>query len=265
MSVPRVFDQQHYELLNRARWEAVSPLLAELKPKLGLSTALDVGCGVGYFSQLLNESGFEVTAVDGRAESVEEAGKRVSGVRLHTANVEDVALRSLGKFDLVFCFGLLYHLENPFQTIRHLHAMTGSLLLAEGLIYPGDEPVMGLIDEPSSEDQGLRHVAFYPTESCLTKMMYQAGYACVYRFAVTADHPEYRDSGRRRKNRTMLAGSREHIVSRLLVEMVEPRNSIKPWIVNSNNRRNPIAKLRRFLKKPMLEKVAALKRLWTLP
>ena len=206
MNNPRVFDYQHYELLNRARGRVVRELLDQLSQSLRLRTAVDVGCGLGYFSEMLNSLGLQVVGADGRKENAEEASRRVPTVNFHTMNAEDIEIRSLGIFDLCFCFGLLYHLENPFIAIRHLHAMTRSLLLVEGLIYPGDEPIMGLVEETPFEDQGLRHYAFYPTEACLVKMMYLAGFANVYRIAKAPDHPGYSRRGEAPKKRTILGG-----------------------------------------------------------
>jgi 2-polyprenyl-3-methyl-5-hydroxy-6-metoxy-1,4-benzoquinol methylase len=104
---------------------------------LGLRTALDVGCGLGHFSGLLHSSGLQVSAVDGRQGNVEEGRRRYPQVSFRKFDAEDYALRELGKFDLVFCFGLLYHLENPMLTIRHLQAMTKTLLLVEAVTFPG--------------------------------------------------------------------------------------------------------------------------------
>ena len=57
LSEPRVFDLEHYDLLNCARADVASQLLAEQQPQLNLQTAIDVGCGLGYFSQLLKSTG----------------------------------------------------------------------------------------------------------------------------------------------------------------------------------------------------------------
>ena len=73
MASTRIFDQQHYYLLNSSRGEVVSRLLAEIKMPLGLRTAVDVGCGLGHFSGLLQSIGFEITGVDGRQQNVEES------------------------------------------------------------------------------------------------------------------------------------------------------------------------------------------------
>jgi SAM-dependent methyltransferase len=262
MSAMRVFDYNHYEALNSSRGAVVSALLKELKRPLGLQTAIDVGCGLGYFSGLLQSLGLDVTGVDGRQENAKEASARWPSIKFHTMNAEDQQLPSFGTFDLVFCFGLLYHLENPLLAIRNLRAMTKSLLLVEGLVYPGEEPIMGLVDEMPYEDQGLQHYAFYPTEACLLKMIYRAGFPCVYRFVTPPDHPEYHDTPKLRKNRTILAASLTPIPSELLVAAPEPRGATNPARLPPDPlSEDAISKLRRFADKSMPQKMEAIKRL----
>ena len=261
MSAPRVFDLRHYELLNRARGDVVVRLLTELRPKLGLRTAVDVGCGVGHFSGLLQSQGLETTGVDGRKENSEEAARRNQGIPFHTINAEDSQLVSLGRFDLVFCFGLLYHLENPLRAIRHLSAMTNNLLLIEAVIFPGDEPGMVLIDEFELDDQGLEHIAFYPTESCLVKMLYRAGFLRVYGLKKQPDHPEYHQSPASRRVRTMLAASCGPLDCAQLVEIKEPRSAVTPWdSAVTGEPSGEMLKLGRVASKPVIDRVAAIKR-----
>jgi SAM-dependent methyltransferase len=259
LSAPAVFDQQHYELLNRTRGDVVRALLGKLKEPLGLQTAIDVGCGLGYFSGFLRSLGFDVTAVDGRQENVAEAQRRNPDIRFFRLDAEDPAMKSLGKFDLVFCFGLLYHLENPFLTVRHLREMTRSLLLVEAVTYLGDEPIMGFVDESSWEDQGLRSCAFYPTEACLIKMMYRGGFPNVFRSATMPDHSEYRDTVETNRIRTVLAASTVQVSSSLLTPLPEPPSAPNPW--KQQQSMSALAKLHRFVAKPLPQKIASIKRL----
>ncbi len=262
MSAPPVFDQQHYELLNRARGDVVRSLLGELKGPLGLRTAIDVGCGLGYFSGFLKSLGFDVTAVDGRQQNVDEAQRRNPDIRFLRFDAEDLAMQSLGKFDLVFCFGLLYHLENPMLAIRQLEQMTGKLLLVEAVISPGDEPTMALIEESPDEDQGLNHIAFYPTEACLLKMFYRAGFPHAYTFSVQPDHPDYSGQHRKPRIRTVLAASRDLVHSRFLARTPEPKSPVHPCnLAIVPPAANTAEKIRRFAKKPLPEKVKAIKRI----
>lgn len=262
MSPQRIFDVKIYDELNSARGAVVNSLLSALKSPLNLRTAIDVACGAGYFSGLLRSLGLEVIGVDARRENVEDSRRRQPGIRFEQFNAEDPALRGLGNFDLVFCFGLLYHLENPMLAIRHLHAITGKLLLVEAVIFPGDEPIMGLVDEATSEDQGLNHFAFYPTEACLQKMLFKAGFRQVYKFAVMPNHPGYHRSKRLPRVRTMLAASHEPILTPLLQPVSEPSVCFAPWVAESvASSRGSIEKLKRFVRKPLPKKVESLKRL----
>jgi 2-polyprenyl-3-methyl-5-hydroxy-6-metoxy-1,4-benzoquinol methylase len=258
-----IFDQPHYDLLDHARGDVVARLLEELTPLASLKTAIDVGCGLGYFSRLLQSRGLEVTAVDGRLQNVEEARRRSGGVRFQQYNAEDSNLSSLGTFDLGFCFGLLYHLENPLLTIRNLKSLTGKILLVESVIFPGDEPIMALIDEEAHEDQGLNHIAFYPTEACLIKMLYKAGFKNVFGLTRQPEHDHYRSLNGGRRVRTLLAASDLAIQSAQLVRMSEASSAIRPWdpmsgIAKKNDAAHAFS---RFTAKSLPEKVKSIKRI----
>src|SRR5229473_747156 len=177
------FDQRRYLRLIDARGETIRAVVAELKAALGLATALDAGCGVGFFAQILQECGLSVGAFDGRTENILEARKRFPEIPFEQGDIESPRILALGKFDLTLCFGLLYHLENPMLAIRHLRALTGKGLLLESMCIPGNSAGMVWREEPAAADQSLTDIALYPSEACLVKMLYRAGFAAVYRVA----------------------------------------------------------------------------------
>src|ERR1700730_6921378 len=142
-----VFDKAHYRALNEARGEALRQFLLSLGKELPLRSAVDVGCGLGYFSELLQGFQLNVLGLDGREENLKEAKTRVPGAEFRLADAEDRCLRSFGQFDLALCFGLLYHLENPFAAIRNLFALTGKIAVVEGMCLPGNEPILEVRDE----------------------------------------------------------------------------------------------------------------------
>lgn len=233
MSAPKVFDEEHYQGLNSSRAAVVGGFLSILKDQMNLETALDVGSGLGFFSAFLHSLGFQVTAVDGREENAKEGKRRYPEINFLTGNAEDLALVGKSTFDLVLCFGLLYHLENPFRALRNLHALTRKILLVESMIAPGTEPSMQLVDEERAEDQGLSYVAFYPTEACLTKMLYRAGFAFVYEFEKPPDHSLFHASLWRRKQRTMLVASNDPLQATVLSQLPDLRGS---WEILSTPR-----------------------------
>ncbi len=114
MATPFVFDLEESQRLVEARGEFLRCFVTDFKDRLELRTALDAGCGVGHFSSLLQQMGLRVTAFDARAENVEEARRRNPGIDFRVADAEELQPQEFGVFDLVLCFGLLYHLENPF-------------------------------------------------------------------------------------------------------------------------------------------------------
>jgi SAM-dependent methyltransferase len=261
LSKPLIFDNEHYEQLNSSRGAVVASLLADIKSALQLGTAIDVGCGLGYFSGLLHSSGLSVVAADGRQQNIDEASRRHPGISFSCCDVQSREVLRFGKFDLVFCFGLVYHLENPLLAIRQLHEMTGKLLLVESVIFPGEEPVMALIEEEIHDDQGLNHIAFYPTEACLIKMLYRSGFPFVFQFVNQPDHPHYHASREGLRVRTMLAASRQPLHSSQLKVASEPSSRIRPWDPKSGlHADSTLEKLKWFADQPIKEKMKVLKK-----
>jgi FkbM family methyltransferase len=198
------FDRRHYMRLIEARGETIRSAVARLREVLGLKTAVDAGCGIGFFSEILQECGLSVQAFDGRPANVEEARKRFPGIGFERGDIESSEILALGKFDLTLCFGLLYHLENPMLAIRHLRALTGKGLLLESMCIPGSSAGMVWRTEPAAPDQSLTEIALYPSEACLVKMLYRAGFIGVYRVAELPDHEDFRETPLHAKRRTVL-------------------------------------------------------------
>ena len=257
---PTVFDLDNYARLNAAREALLRSTVPELQRSLGLATAADIGCGSGYFSALLGKMGFRVVALDGRPENVAEARRRNPEIDFRVGDVEDDTVRNLGAIDLVLCLGLLYHLENPFRGIRNLYAITGKILLIESVFLPGDDPVLTLRDESPDEDQGLRHVAFYPTEPGLVKMLFRAGFSGVYRFHPLPDHEHFRSTPASRRVRTMLVASRIRLAFPFLTLLSEPSTPPDPWKTAWGRATEPVGRLARFLRLSWPEKRIALRK-----
>ena len=236
------FDSDSTQRYTEVRQAFVKQFLADVRKQEMLESALDVGCGIGYFSKFLSELGFRVVATDGRETNVVEAKRRYPEITFITRNVEDEELPRAGIFDFVLCVGLLYHLENPFRAIRNLYSLTGKLLLVETMCSPGIKPTMELLDEDSSEDQGLNYVAFYPTESCFVKMLYRAGFPFVYRFEKLPTDTQFEMTLWAKKSRTFLAASRIKLTVPNVELVHEPKQYMfargNPWETKWSKLRN---------------------------
>ena len=229
MKTEWAFDQQIYKELNFARATVVRDLVPKLRAVMPLATAVDVGCGVGYFSEVLHSLGLNVMGLDAREQNVMEARRRYPHLRFETMNAEDPRLHEFGQFDLVFCFGLLYHLENPFQAIRNLSAMAAHIALLEGVCYPSKESMMALIDEDDLNDQGVKNIAFYPSEACLLKMLYSSGFSSCFLPRIMPSHPFYNPTADSLRYRTLLAASKHPVQLDSLILQPVPVSSLRAW------------------------------------
>lgn len=224
------FDAPHALEFNKARQTFLAQFIPALRQNLDLSSAIDVGCGVGYFSRFLADLGFRVLAVDGREENVVEARRRHPGIDFRSADVEELNSAQVGTFDFVLCVGLLYHLENPFRALRNLFSLTGKVLFLESSVVPGETAVLHLADESQTENQGLNYIAFYPTESCLVKLLFRAGYPFVYGFKTLPGYYLFQDTPVRQRERTLLVASRQPLSLPQLVQLREPVASFDFWL-----------------------------------
>jgi len=238
------FDIPRARAFTEIRQNFIGEFLQGVHQQVVLRTALDVGCGVGYFSRFLADLGLQVQGVDGRSENVLEAARRSPDIRFLTADAENLPLQELNTVDLVLCVGLLYHLENPFRAIRSLHQLTAKVLLIETMCASGSRPNMELIDESHDENQALNYVAFYPSEPCLIKMLYRAGFPYVYGFETLPDDPLFHASFWRRKARTMLVASKEQLTAPGLRLAPDVRGS---WEILSTSRERLKTRLDRLL------------------
>ncbi len=248
------FDQRHYRKLTAARAETIRRVVGKLKPTLRLKSALDAGCGVGFFSQTLEKCGLSVCGFDGREENIVEARKRFPHLPFETANIEDRSILELGRFDFVLCCGLIYHLENPLLAMRNLRALTEKCLLLESMCLPDEKPSMLLREEPRSDDQSLTDVACYPSESTLVKMLYRAGFAAVYRVTPLPEHDDFRDTPDHTRKRTVLMASCAPVDIEGFRLYPEPREAADPWSKTPAGRPSVPQRIGRFLASPAKSK-----------
>ena len=252
------FDQKEYRRLIEARGETIQRIVTRLKPALELCNAVDAGCGVGFFSQTLWECGLNVCGFDGRAENVTEARRRFQHIPFEQGDIENRTILQLGRFDLVLCFGLLYHLENPVLAIRNLRGLTEKCLLLESMCLPEEKPSMLLREEPNQRDQSLTDVAFYPSEGSLVKILYRAGFKTVYRLVTLPDHDDFRETTERARRRTVLLASIVPVDIAGFRLIPEPQEAEDPWAKKPAVTATLAQRIGRFLASPARKKYITL-------
>lgn len=154
-------------------------------------SVLEVGAGVGHLSQFFVARGCRVVATEAREANVERMKALYPTLDARLANVEDDLTR-FGRFDVVFCYGLLYHLENPVRALRNMAVVCDDLLLVETVITDADQPVLQLADETLSNTQALRGIAHRPSPAYVALALNRIGFDHVYTPLEAPEHPDYR-------------------------------------------------------------------------
>lgn len=215
-----LFDESFYLRINEARWRMAERAIGQIctRSRVDLRTCLDVGCGPGWFSERLASLGLRVEGLEGRLENIKAARRRVPTVRFHHADIEyEPRVRRLGVYDLVFCFGLLYHTENPFRVIRNLRRLTGKVLFLETRVVPGETPSARLVAENVNDTQGLTHHAWIPSRAAVVKMLQVSGFPNVYEYGTPMDHEDFQETPSRHRMRRIFLASEQLLASDGLV------------------------------------------------
>lgn len=209
-----LFDESYYIKINEARWSMAEKVLNEICHNNGqeISSCIDVGCGPGWFTKKLITYGISAIGLEGRIELVEEAKLRVPEARFYHIVVESkTQMSSLLSADLVFCFGLLYHTENPFRVIRNLHGLTKKILFIESIIIPENTPITWLVEEGKNETQGLTYHAMIPSRTCMVKMLQSSGFKYVYEFSGKIKHEDFIETDTKHKRRAVFLAARVNL------------------------------------------------------
>lgn len=184
----KLFDQQQYLEINNARMRHLESLKLPLKDK----TVLDVGCGIGHLAQFFVRRGCRVVCVDGRQENVDVLRARYSGMKAYVIDVEKHSLHQIGTFDVIFSYGLLYHLENPITALRNMASACKELLLLETIICDHALPILRMVDERLTSTQALQGLGCRPSPSYITMALDRVGFPFVYLPKIPPEHPQFR-------------------------------------------------------------------------
>jgi SAM-dependent methyltransferase len=189
---------------------------------------LDVGAGVGHFVGHYTRRGATVVAVDGRAENIEELRRRHPHVEAHVADVQTID-GALGSFDVVHCFGLLYHLDSPIGALRRLQAVCGRLLILETMVCDAAAPIVMLADETKGFSQALAGLGSRPSPSFVAMALNRVGFRCVYGASPVPRHEDFLFDWRNDLSMTrdghplrcVFVASHEPLTSPMLTPLVE--------------------------------------------
>ncbi len=110
-------------------------------------TAADLACHEGGFSVELARMGFDTLGIDARKENLFKANyvKFNTGLDHLRFALDDVRnLERYGPFDVVFCTGIVYHLDQPADFLKMLYRQTKQVLVLYSFYAPTFDPLYDL-------------------------------------------------------------------------------------------------------------------------
>lgn len=131
------FLSAHYQQHNIARLCHLESLGLDLSKK----KVIEFGAGIGDHTFFYLIKNCHVLPTDARSELVEFIKNRYGiEAKLFNAETDLIKINTLGHFDIIHCYGLLYHLRKPAEFIEAVSSI-GNTLLLETCVSPDQLPL----------------------------------------------------------------------------------------------------------------------------
>lgn len=161
------FDLPESLAINAARMDH----LASLGLPLDGRTVLEPGAGVGRLTGFWEERKCLVTSLDLLQGNVTENLARHPGRKNVLWRGVEGGFEDLGRFEIVFCYGLLYHVRDPLKCLTDMATVCDDLLLLETMVHPIDDGQLHLYPQSAGADQGLPGEAYRPSRNWLMEKL----------------------------------------------------------------------------------------------
>ena len=150
---------------------------------------LDLGCNQGFWSLAAIENGCDyVLGIEGRQTYIDQANfvfdvKGINQARYNfrCGNIFDLLNEDIGKFDIVLCLGLMYHISKHMTLLERISAMNPDLLVIDTYLSLMKTSVLQIHKE--SLDIPVNAIDYElvmrPTKTALLDMVHQFNYNTV--------------------------------------------------------------------------------------
>jgi tRNA (mo5U34)-methyltransferase len=162
------------------------PLVALLGGSLAGKRVLDLGCNAGFWSLHAIESGCDfVLGIDGREMHIDQANlvfdvKNVEKDRYRfvQADIFETDFAALGKFDVVLCLGLLYHVSKPIELLERIAEAGSDIVVIDTHLSSVGGACLEIIHESLDDPRSAvdRELVLWPTRQAVRDMVQLFGY-----------------------------------------------------------------------------------------
>jgi SAM-dependent methyltransferase len=209
--------------INEARMNHLASLHLPIEGK----SVIEVGAGIGLLTGFFEERGCKVLSTDARPDLLAEIKRRHPARRVATLDLEHPdGIEALGKFDVAFCYGTLYHLGAPELALQAL-SQVSDLILLETSLSRGEDEAAPLVEESTTMNQAYSLQGSRPTRAWVMSRLrkfWGHGYISV----TQPSHPDFpldwTVPSARLNTRAIFVGSRTPISNPLLTEEIPDRH-----------------------------------------
>jgi SAM-dependent methyltransferase len=122
--------------------------LSSLRISVANRSVLEVGAGIGDHSGYFIDRGCKITITDARKENLRYLRDRYPGYEVQFLDMDNPTSVEGSPFDVVYCYGLLYHLAKPAEALSFLSQNSKGMLFLETCVSFGENEEINLIREP---------------------------------------------------------------------------------------------------------------------
>lgn len=127
-------------------------------------TVLELGAGIGDHTSFFLDRGCRVTATDAREENIAHLRTRFPAGAARVVDVEQDFPADLPAHDIVYAYGVLYHLSDPLSALTRMAARTKEMLLLETCVsFGAEEAVNGIVEDVNDPTQAANGLGCRPT------------------------------------------------------------------------------------------------------
>jgi Methyltransferase domain len=156
------FLNERYQRHNRRRQEHLASLGLPIPGK----SILELGAGIGDHTSFFLDRGCTVTVTDAREENVHYARARFPDVDVRVLDIECDLPPDIERYDVVYAYGLLYHLGDPASALIRMASVAREMLLLETCVsFGAGEYVHATKEEMRDPTQAAHGLGCRPTRA----------------------------------------------------------------------------------------------------
>jgi SAM-dependent methyltransferase len=146
--------------------------LASLDLNIAGKSVLEIGAGIGDHTSFFLDRGCSVTITEPRQDNREILKMRFPSQEVLSLDLEHPTADTKYNADIVYCYGVLYHLQNPEAALRFMRSLSKELLLLETCVSYTDNGQANLCAEDANHTtQAFSGTGCRPARSFIFKIL----------------------------------------------------------------------------------------------